>query len=575
MSNGLSYIENVECRFPGKIALVPEALAKMKDYCIARGLRKNIWNEVELATAEALNNAVEHGCAGNEEAMILLRWQWTKNTLHVEVTDPGVFQPEDNHAGLPDDPLAEGGRGAFLMGQLMDEVVHSQTSDGHVVRMTKKIGAPAWEAGQSAEMESVIESMAEDLSRCYEELSALFHFSEGLATVSDFGEFLDRSLNRLLTLVPASIAYVRFLNPKQDALEIIQPTQLMPWIPQRLMLNVEGTETLSFHHAQAMTVENCTTLPKSDPLHHFNGGVYVYPVFFQTKVIGSLVTAQRPGVNSFSAGELGLIRFVAEFLGIVYSTHTLQQQRESEQRAMRELEIATAIQQSLLPRTYPELRGYRTNGVSVSAQQVGGDFIDAISLRNDSMLLVIADVMGKGVPAALLATIFRAAVRGRLHLAEEPGRLLTEVNHHIASDLARVKMFITAQVAYLSARDHMLVLSSAGHCPLLHCRRKTNDMARLGGGGGIPLGIIDNTEYRSQASWIGAGDQFVFLTDGTYEVQNNDGEMLGIDRLSEQIRQLWMKGKAQPSVILDFVREFSNDQPASDDRTLLTVFREA
>jgi serine phosphatase RsbU (regulator of sigma subunit)/anti-sigma regulatory factor (Ser/Thr protein kinase) len=575
MSPDLSYLETGECRFPGKVALVPDALARMRDYCLARGMRKNLWNELELATAEALNNAVEHGCAGKEDAAVLLRWHWAGDTFHVEVTDPGDFNPETGQAALPDDPLAEGGRGAFLMGQLMDEVVHEKTDGGHRVRMTKKVGEAAWKTGETAEMESTIESMAEDLSRCYEELAALFHFSEGLATASDFGEFLDHSLDRLLTLVPASIAYVRFLTPGKDALEIVQPTQLMPWIPRRMALNAAGTETFSFHHAQAMTVENCATLPEADPLHHFSGAVFVYPVFFQTKAIGCLVVTQRPGTNYFSAGELGLIRFVAEFLGIVFTTHSLQQQRETQQRAVRELEIAASIQQSLLPRTYPVVKGYRTKGVCVNAQQVGGDFIDAISLRNDSMLLVIADVMGKGVPAALLATIFRAAIRGRLHLAEDPGRLLTEVNHHIASDLARVEMFITAQVAYLSGQDHMLVLSNAGHCPLLHFRRKNGDVVREGEKGGIPLGILDDTEYRSQASWIGAGDLLVFLTDGVYEVQNPEGDMLGIDRLTEQIRQQWLNGNNRPADVLQFVRDFSNDQPASDDRTLLTVLREA
>ena len=275
----------------------------------------------------------------------------------------------------------------------------------------------------------------------------------------------------------------------------------------------------------------------------------------------------------FSAGELGLIRVVADFLGIVRTTNVLQEQRQAQQRALRELEIASAIQHSLLPRTFPGTAGYRICGVCQSAQKVGGDYFDALALPEDGILLVIADVMGKGVPAALFATILRTAIHARLNLASQPDRLLTEVNHQIARDLAQIDMFITAQVAYLSCKEHTLLLANAGHCPLIHCIAATGEALQLHGDG-IPLGIVSGFEYTAKRYTIAPDDRLVFLTDGLYEVENSATQMLGIEALAAQINRERTLPQAEfCSRILAFVRDYSGKASAADDHTLLTLDR--
>lgn len=179
--------------------------------------------------------------------------------------------------------------------------------------------------------------------------------------------------------------------------------------------------------------------------------------------------------------------------------------------------------------------------------------------------------MGKGVPAALLATTLRATIRARLEFAEDPGRFLTEINRRIGADLSYLDMFITAQLAFFSHESNELALASAGHCPALKYSQGSRHAVRLQLSG-VPLGVLDEVHYETARERVTAGDRFVFLTDGIYEVESAAGEMLGFDRIAEQIPRFG----AGPlpdfcGRLLDFLRTYSGGAPATDDRTLLVL----
>src|SRR5437016_5163851 len=114
---------------------------------------------------------------------------------------------------------------------------------------------------------------------------------------------------------------------------------------------------------------------------------------------------------------------------------------------LNELEIARKIQESLLPKSFPTLPGFSLSGYCRTARHVGGDFYDVIALPGKSALLVMADVMGKGVPAALFAAILRTLIRTGAELAVRPLDLLARLNRQMYEELSGVDMFITVQVA--------------------------------------------------------------------------------------------------------------------------------
>jgi anti-sigma regulatory factor (Ser/Thr protein kinase) len=128
-----------ECRLKPDLQLVAATLSAMKEDFQARGLQANAWFELELAAGEALNNAIEHGCVGHPEVEIVCRWRCTDETIQIEVIDAGDYQPPGGDPRLPDDPLAEEGRGAFLMARLVDTVEHALSAEGHWIRLTKRV----------------------------------------------------------------------------------------------------------------------------------------------------------------------------------------------------------------------------------------------------------------------------------------------------------------------------------------------------------------------------------------------------------------------------------------------------
>lgn len=565
-----TYREVAECEFAADLRAVPLVLEGLKEYFTIRGLGPAHWEEWQLAAAEGLNNAVQHGCAGLVGARVAVKWGWQGEMIWLEITDPSDYSPYHAQPELPEDILSESGRGSYIMANLCQHIEHDQTPQGHRLTLEKRVGPPAWMPAEVPEMEGMIKALGEEVSNRYEDLSALFSFAEELATSTSFAHFLERSMARLLGLVSGRAAYVRLLAPADQSLRLMEAHSAeLEWVPPLLPADLDCVERQVFASGEQLTVEDCRALPSGDPLHRHEGRAYICPVFFQSTPLGCLVIT-REREQHFTAGELGIARVVADFLGIVWTTSALQEQQQARQRARRELEIAASIQQSLLPRVFPRNGDFTVYGVCHSAQEVGGDYFDAKLLPDGSLLLVIADVMGKGVPAALLATILRAAIHARLDQAAQPDVLMTSVNRQVTSDLGALEMFITAQIAHFKP-DGTLLVANAGHCPLVHWTRAGGETRQLHGSG-IPLGLVDGYVYQAERFTVAPGDRLVFLTDGLYEVEGAAGRMLGVDAFAEAIATWHADDPAAFCArLLEFVDEYCGKQAPSDDRTLIIV----
>ena len=573
----MKYSEYAECEIGAELESVRVAVDKMRHYCLYHGLDPTHWQALELAAVEGLNNAVEHGCAGIPDGRIQMRLTWTDSIIEARIADPGTFLPDaDAVAALPDDPLAEGGRGAFLMQTLMDSVEHRLDGGRHVLVLRKKVGDKAApDAAAGSETAVVLQSMVEDLSTSYENINALFRFAEHLATTASYEDFLAVAMPRLLDLVGGTEVYLRLASPGRYSLDLVYPPE--PTGAFKPLASIptaaETTESKVFQSGQPSVVENCERLAPHAPLRRPEGSACVCPVSFQGNPVGVLTVLCMDRCANFNAAKVKMIVAVAEFVGIARTTAVLQKQRQEQQRAIRELEIAAEIQQMLLPRSFPELPKTRIFGVSTASREVGGDYFDVIPVEGHGVLVAIADVMGKGMPAALLATILRAAIRARLHLAPMPGFLLTETNRQIKTDLAQLDMFITAQVAYFSFLDDTIATATAGHCPILRFSPESQELTQIDEGG-VPLGVLDEVTYHTTTMDCPPGSRFLFLTDGLYEVQSLQGKMLGIEGFQKQILQF---ASSSPSVLcarlLEFVRTYSGEAQATDDRTLVVVER--
>ncbi len=240
-----------------------------------------------------------------------------------------------------------------------------------------------------------------------------------------------------------------------------------------------------------------------------------------------------------------------------------------------ELQIAAEIQKNFLPETLPRTEGFDIAAKSIMAKEVGGDFFDVIPLEvmpiNSSRTgIMIADVSGKGVPAALFMALSRIVVRVTATWFKKPCEVISFANPIIANN-SKTGMFVTLFYGIIDKEAGTLTYVNAGHNPPIVLRQKTGEIEELNLTG-MAVGAMDDAEYTQEEVPLAVGDILVLYTDGITEAQNDKEEMFDVPRLIETIRN---NRNSSSQVIADeiirSVFSFSDTQPQFDDITLMVV----
>ena len=237
-----------------------------------------------------------------------------------------------------------------------------------------------------------------------------------------------------------------------------------------------------------------------------------------------------------------------------------------------ELDVASKMQQSILPTVFPSSSTYETFGTMHAALDVGGDFFDVVRLQDGRVGLAIADVSGKGVPAALFMMSSRTLLKGSAISYHDPGRVLAEVNTLIQEDETD-SMFVTMLYAVYDPETGIFTYASGGHdAPLLV--RPDGSSALLPLTGGIALGVVTGVEYRQATHHLEPGETIVLYTDGVTEAMNHDGELFGLEGLRSYFETAPPgDSEATGLQVMQAVTAFAGDAPQSDDITCLTLRR--
>ena len=235
-----------------------------------------------------------------------------------------------------------------------------------------------------------------------------------------------------------------------------------------------------------------------------------------------------------------------------------------------ELDVASTMQQSILPTAFPRSDSYKVFGTMQPARNVGGDFFDVIRLQNQQVGLAIADVSGKGVPAALFMMSSRTLLKGAAIGVDGPGAVLSEVNNLLHEDNS-AQMFVTMLYAIFNPVTRTFTYASGGHdAPLLV--RSDGSSTLLPLTNGIALGILPDFEYRQESIQLSPGDTIVLYTDGVTEAMNTDGIQLGINRVRGIFAQSPPADAEEVGQeVVKAVVDFAQDAPQFDDITCLTL----
>jgi sigma-B regulation protein RsbU (phosphoserine phosphatase) len=250
----------------------------------------------------------------------------------------------------------------------------------------------------------------------------------------------------------------------------------------------------------------------------------------------------------------------------------LEQTVESDtaERELQEQELSRAreIQQAFLPKELPQMKGFEIAAIWEPARSVGGDYFDVIRLSETKLGICIADVVGKGVPAALLMANVQAAVRAYASESASPAWLCDRVNSVVCANIAEGK-FITLFYGILDACERTLEFTSAGH-PRPILMHVSGSVTQLDNGGAV-LGVFPNWKFEDSVVELLPGDLLVLFTDGITEAANANGEQFGEDGVTRAVTNL--AGQTPSKLNADLLAEAKRfcDLRLQDDATLLTI----
>lgn len=299
--------------------------------------------------------------------------------------------------------------------------------------------------------------------------------------------------------------------------------------------------------------------------------------------VGLLVVADkesRTGVGPFAASDHRALSLFANQAAIALTNAKLHRQALEKERLEREVELAAEIQRNILPAEMPSAGCFETVGWSRPSRQVGGDYYGSLRFAGSRRGLVVADVTGKGMPAALLVSTLDSALRllvddcrlgGEAAGAELSPELFDRLNKHVVESSASNR-FITLILTEIDPRNRAVRYLNAGHNPGLLVRGD-GEVTPLPASG-LPLGLLASASYRVEPLEMRPGDLLCLYSDGITECESPDGEEYGQERLEDFLRTR----REQPlSEIVDAidadVRRFGAGLPQGDDQTVVLVRR--
>ena len=298
------------------------------------------------------------------------------------------------------------------------------------------------------------------------------------------------------------------------------------------------------------------------------------PVEIEGDARGVLVVADkesRRGVGPFPPTDARTLSLFANQAAIAIENAKLHKLALEKERLEREMELAADIQKQLLPKVMPQIPGYEVIGWNRPARQAGGDYFDLRGLGNGSWGLVVGDVVGKGLPAALLVSTLHSALRVLLDQMEVGPALIERLNRHIFESSSPNK-FITMLYAELDTENNRLAYLNAGHNPGILVRTG-GEVVQLASSG-LPLGLMLKGSFGISSLDLGHGDLVCIYSDGITECETPEEEEYGLERLID----LLSKQRDQPlprilSQIDRAVTDFAQGQAQGDDQTVILLRR--
>ncbi|MFM9905082.1 MAG: PP2C family protein-serine/threonine phosphatase [Pyrinomonadaceae bacterium] len=294
----------------------------------------------------------------------------------------------------------------------------------------------------------------------------------------------------------------------------------------------------------------------------------VAPIISNDRVIGAF-DLESDVLDAYSDDDLSILQLLTTQVAIIIEKVRLHEQVVEKKRIQAQLEIARQVQTELLPSADPVVEGFDVSAYIFPAEEVSGDYYDWVTIFDDQIGIVVADAVGKGIPAALLMSFLRASLRAGVQIGYATHIAFSKVST-LLRDSIEDNQFITAIYGILDSTNKTFVFSNAGHNPPLLI--KPDGEYRFVQFGDLPLGMFDDIHYHQHFIRFEEEQVMVLYTDGITEAENPSGEEYGEDRLAKRVLDgIHLPAKQLIDHIRKGVADFTERKFLDDDGTLFII----
>jgi sigma-B regulation protein RsbU (phosphoserine phosphatase) len=420
------------------------------------------------------------------------------------------------------------------------------------------------------------------LERRLQQLASLMEVSRLVGSSLDLSEVLNRVMLKAQEVADAEASCILLMNERTGKLEVEVAIGGMAVTLEELKKRVVLEPGQGIAGAVALSrapelVPDVAADPRTFRAAEKVVGVtfrslMVAPLIVHDKLVGVAEVFNPRGGGRFTPEDLDLFSTYCHQVAVAIENARLHRALVEREREKQQLELASLVQQSFLPKRLPEGGGRRftLEARTVPAATVAGDLYDFVERRGDRLVVLVGDVSGKGFPAALMMAKVISDFRPAAHHAPSPAAILGHLNTELVRHNPR-GMFVTAACLALDVDAGRMLVSNAGHLPPLWHRQSAGTVLAYEGDGGPPLGILPGARFPDQELVMGEGDTLLLYTDGVIEAGGPGDTSFGVERLAEAMRSRLPSSGDLVGDLLEVVRSHSGGGPPADDLTLVAL----
>jgi serine phosphatase RsbU (regulator of sigma subunit) len=420
-------------------------------------------------------------------------------------------------------------------------------------------------------------TLGNEVLNLYREVNLIYNFSEKLAALLDLDSVAKTALEQARQLITATDGSVMLLNETKQTLESIASFgQTLQGDDIKLGESIIGGIAASGNAEIVNDVQSHPWYTTDGPLFR---SLACAPLKINEQVRGVIVLGSATPVT-YTAGDLKLLNTLAlqtatAIENALLFEKTVQAAKDREQllSLQKELEVASTIQKSIVPRKFPpfpERKEFEILAEMIPAKEVGGDFFDFFLIDEERLGFVIGDVSGKGVPAALFMAVSRTLLKATALSGVQPEQCIEQVNRMLASESVS-NMFVTVFYGILNTRTGEITYCNGGHNPP-YILRHDGQVEASETTGGLVLGVFGKATYKAKQIILQAGDGFLLYTDGITEAMDHDNNEFTEERLQKCLAQGHTSGLSNIiQNVISEVKAFAGDAPQADDMTMLVL----